>query len=54
MKKDDKDISVEAQCRVTSPNGVEVVRTFDRAWHRALELPQPVNIQFIAFVRKES
>lgn len=33
-------------------NGVEV-KTFERAWVRALELPRPVRISFIGFVRKD-
>lgn len=52
MAKDDK-ITVEAQVIVTSANGVEVVKTFDRSWHRALELPVPVNINFDKWVRKD-
>lgn len=53
MTKNDKDATVVAECTVTSPEGVEIIRTFDKAWHRALELPMPVNLQFNRFVRKD-
>lgn len=52
-KKEEKRIPMVAQLQVTSAEGVETIRTFDRAWHRAFELPTPVNIKFIQFVRAD-
>lgn len=51
-KKEDK-ISVVAELSLTSPQGTEIVRSFDGAWQRAKALPLPVHIQFIRFVRKD-
>ena len=53
-KKDKKeDVPLVAELSVISPLGEEIVRTFDKAWHRALEVPTPVNLSFRAFVRKD-
>jgi hypothetical protein len=51
-KKDEKEITVEALVRVTAPDFDQEIRTFDKAWHKALELPVPVRLSFVAFVRK--
>lgn len=55
-KKDTKEvISVVAECTITSSLGVEVVRSFDAAWHRMREIGKtttPVNCRFTGFVRK--
>lgn len=40
-----------AQLTVTSPLGAETIRSFDKAWHRSLELPLPVLVRFEGFVR---
>lgn len=48
-------ISVVAECTITSSLGVEVVRSFDLAWHRMREIGKtttPVNCRFTGFVRK--
>lgn len=50
-KKDEK-ITVEALCTVTHDGGEERIRTFDKAWHRALEV-WPATLTFVNFVRKE-
>lgn len=50
-KKDDKIVQVIAELEVTSEGKTEVIKTFDRAWHRALELPTPVLISFKRFTR---
>lgn len=54
-KHDDKKITMVAELLVTAPEaGVEEkVRSFDRAWHMALELPVPVNVRFLGFVRAD-
>lgn len=49
--KEKEKITVVAECTVTSPEGTEVVRSFDKAWHRSLELDRPVNVMFNRFVR---
>lgn len=46
------DITVVALLRITSPCGEETALGFDAAWHRSLELPTPVNVKFVGFVRK--
>jgi len=52
-KKDDKEVlSVVAELEVTSSLGKERVRSFDKAWHRFLEVPCPSNCRLIGFVRK--
>jgi hypothetical protein len=51
-KKKDDEITVEALVRVTAPGFDHEIRTFDKAWHQALELPVPVRMSFVAFVRK--
>lgn len=55
-KKDTKEvISVVAECTITSSLGVEVVRSFDLAWHRMLEIGKtttPVKCRLNGFVRK--
>lgn len=51
MKEKDK-ITVEAVCNVSTPLGSERWRTFSAAWARAMELPTPVKIEFVGFVRK--
>lgn len=52
-KKDEKPVTMVAELTLTWPGGVEQVQTFDIAWHKALELPRPVNVKFNRFVRKE-
>lgn len=49
--KDKKTIQVVAELEVTSEGKTETVRTFDKAWHRGLELPVPVLISFKRFAR---
>ena len=55
-KKDGKEvISVVAELTLTSSNGVEVVRSFDKAWHRMREIGKtttPVKCHLNGFVRK--
>jgi hypothetical protein len=38
---------------ITSPLGTEVVRSFDKAWHRILALPRPASASFVQFVRND-
>lgn len=45
--------TVQAELVIKSPEGQETIRTFDKAFHRALELPTPVNIKFNRWVRIE-
>lgn len=52
-KKEEK-ITVEAELTVSYGDTKEIIRTFDKAWHRALELPMPVRVSFNSFVRKEN
>ncbi len=52
VKKSNEKISVEAMCEVTHSGGVERIRTFDKAWHRALDVT-PATLTFVGFVRKE-
>jgi hypothetical protein len=52
-KKNTEEITVEAELTVSSSKGVEIIRTFDKAWHRGLELPIPVLISFNRWVRKD-
>jgi hypothetical protein len=52
MAKDKKEsVVVIAELEVTWPDGRKIVKTFDRAWHRALELPVPVTVSFKRFAR---
>jgi hypothetical protein len=51
MAKDKKEIVAIAELEVSWSNGKETIRTFDRAWHRALELPIPVTVSFKRFAR---
>lgn len=54
MSKDKKlEVKVIAELEVVSPEGKETIKTFDKAWHRALQLPVPVNINFIRFGRAD-
>lgn len=53
-KKKEEEITVEALLRVTAPGFDQEIRTFDKAWHQGLELPTPVHISFLKFVRKET
>lgn len=51
-----EEISVEALLSVSSSEGVEEIRTFDKAWHRARTIARtttPVKISFLRFVRKD-
>lgn len=41
-----------ARLKVTSSAGIEVLRGFDHAWTRAYELPTPVQIELLGFVRR--
>ncbi len=53
-KKTEKEIiTVVAELTVSSSEGDEIVKSFDKAWHRALELPKPVTVTFNGFVRKD-
>jgi hypothetical protein len=53
-KKDDKTVKVIAELAVISGEGLSYrVKTFDRAWHLALELPTPVTLTFIGFTRAD-
>lgn len=51
MANDDRRVTVVAQLRVMSEGRTETIKSFDKAWHRALELPVPVTILFDDFVR---
>lgn len=51
-KKDDKEITVVAELKVSSGDQTETIRTFDKAWHRVLELPTPATMSFNQWVRK--
>jgi hypothetical protein len=46
MAKDTKTVVVIAELEVTSQDTTETIKTFDKAWHRALELPVPVLTSF--------
>lgn len=50
-KKDEKEITVVAELTV-SYDQVEIIRTFDKAWHRLLLVPTPATMSFRAWVRK--
>lgn len=52
VKKSNEKVTVEAMCIVTHAGGEERIRTFDKAWHRLLEV-QPGTLTFHGFVRKE-
>jgi len=45
-------MSVVAELELTSADGTEIVRSFDKAWHRLLELPTPATCRLKGFVRK--
>jgi hypothetical protein len=54
-KKDDQQLTVVAELTLTHPGGTEVVRSFDKAWHRMLEMAKtspPVSCRHTGFVRK--
>jgi hypothetical protein len=52
MAKDKKEpVTVIAELEVTWPGGRETIKTFDKAWHRALELLVPVTVSFKRFAR---
>ena len=54
-KQDDQKMTVVAELILTYPGGTEIVRSFDRAWHRMREIAKtasPVNCRFNGFVRK--
>lgn len=46
--------SMEARYVVSSPEGMELVRTHDAAWHRLLELPTPATAKLDGFVRADA
>jgi hypothetical protein len=48
-----EEIKVVAELTLRWSGGIETIRTFDAAWHRAFELPVPVTIRFERFVRKD-
>lgn len=52
-KKDKEVITVVAELTVTSLDGSQVVRGFDKAWRVGYKEPVPVNIHFNGFVRKD-
>lgn len=52
-QKNDKTVTVVAELEVTSPEGTEEIKTFCAAWVRAWELPTPVAISHIGWVRKD-
>jgi hypothetical protein len=56
VKKSNEKITVEAMCTVIWQEKGEYVnqpvRTFDKAWHKALEMA-PSELVFVGFVRKE-
>lgn len=59
-KKAKDEITVEAELQLeyhTDHGGsrVDIIRTFDKAWHRALEVSaiSPVTVTFLRFVRKD-
>lgn len=49
-----QEMTVVAQLSLTSPAGEEIIKSFDKAWHRAFELPTPVIIKLLGFVRKDA
>lgn len=49
-KKDQNKVTVVAECTVESESGIETIRSFDKAWHRALEVA-PAKLTFQRFVR---
>jgi len=52
---DDKKITVVAELTIESTQGVETIRSFDRAWHRMRELAAtsaPVRVRLQGFVRR--
>lgn len=52
MAKDKKQpVIVIAELEVTWPDGQETIKTFDRAWHRLMELPVPAHMYFVRFGR---
>ncbi len=51
-----KKATLVAECVVTSSLGVEHIKSFDKAWHRMLEIGEtypPVKCKFVGFVRKD-
>lgn len=53
-KKDDKETKVIAELEVwadSNPGIAETIKTFDRAWHRLIELPTPAHMRFVKFGR---
>lgn len=55
-KKTKDEITVVAELTVTSSEGQEIIKSFDKAWHHMLELGTrtlPVNAKFNGFVRIE-
>jgi hypothetical protein len=53
-KKDKKEVTVVPQLGLIAGDGNSyTVKTFDRAWHLALELPRPVSVVHTGWVRKD-
>lgn len=55
MAKDTKIVLVIAELEIHSAMTTETVRvkTFDKAWHKALTMPTPVSIRFVGFTRAD-
>lgn len=51
MTKTKEKITAVAELTVISPKGKEIVRSFDKAWHRTKDLPLPARATFNGFVR---
>lgn len=49
----DKKVEMVAELEVSSNGQIEVIQTFDKAWHRAWELETPVHISFKRWARKK-
>jgi hypothetical protein len=48
------EVQMQAECFVTSDGNTQIVRTHDKAWQMAMELPRPVEVSFLGLVRKDS
>lgn len=54
VKKNEKKVVVNRLMEVSSSEGTEEILHIDRAWARAYELPLPVNVRFLRFVKAEA
>jgi hypothetical protein len=49
----DKEVTVVAEFEISSSEGTEKIKTFCAAWVRAWQLPTPVAIAHVGWVRKD-